>query len=118
MSQIACFLLGYALDCGCAAVGDGGMAPRAGAASPGHRVVGEGREPGAGAVGHGAQDAVRRIRSRTHRHVKDSEKRVLAREGANAARPVPGARQEAPRDPHQEHQTFIVACGDELERIL
>ena len=55
------------------------MAPRAGAASPGHRVVGEGREPGAGAVGHGAQYAVRRIRPRTHRHVKDSEKHVLAR---------------------------------------
>ncbi|PWZ08427.1 UDP-xylose transporter 2 [Zea mays] len=55
------------------------MAPRAGAASPGHCVVGEGREPGAGAVGHGAQYAVRRIRPRTHRHVKDSEKHVLAR---------------------------------------
>jgi len=46
--------------CGCAAVGDGGMAPRAGAAIPGHRGAGEGREPGAGAVGHGAQDAVQR----------------------------------------------------------
>jgi len=45
---------------GCAAVGDGGRAPRAGAASPGHRGAGEGREPGAGAVGHGAQDAVQR----------------------------------------------------------
>jgi hypothetical protein len=46
--------------CGCAAVGDGGRAPRAGAASSGHRGAGEGRESGAGAVDHGAQDAVQR----------------------------------------------------------
>jgi hypothetical protein len=46
--------------CGCAAVGDGGRAPRAGAASPGHCGAGEGREPGAGAGGHGAQDEVQR----------------------------------------------------------
>jgi hypothetical protein len=50
----------WARGCGCAAVGDGGRAPRAGAASSGHRGAGEGRESGAGAVDHGAQDAVQR----------------------------------------------------------
>jgi hypothetical protein len=94
-------------SCGCAAVrGDG--PPRSGAAYPGDRGGGEEREPGAGAVGHGAQDAVERHGAADQgpdrpprQGLGDARARA---QGSHAAHQVPGARQEAPRDPHQEDQ--------------
>ena len=74
----------------------------------GHRGVGEGREPGPGAVDHGAQDAVQRHGAPhpgAHPPPRQGLGEARARpQGAHAARPLPGTRQEAPRDPHQEDQ--------------
>jgi hypothetical protein len=82
--------------------------PRAGAAGPWDRGGGEEREPGAGADGHAAQYAVQRHGAAdpgADRPPRQGLGEARARaQGAHAARQVPGARQEAPSDPHQEDQ--------------
>uniref|UniRef100_A0A8R7RCP9 Uncharacterized protein n=1 Tax=Triticum urartu TaxID=4572 RepID=A0A8R7RCP9_TRIUA len=71
------------------------------------------RQPGARAAGDGAQDAVQRHRA-AHQAPDGAPRQELGEararaQGAHGARPLPGARQEPPRHPHQEDQGSVRA---------